>query len=133
MPNFNTYLWPSFITLLAVITFLGTVMNVGRARSKYNIMPPATTGNEGFDRAFRIQMNTLEQIVIFLPALWLFAIYASIKWATILGALWIIGRIVFAIGYSMEANKRFIGFAIGVTATLSLILGSAISIIKALL
>ncbi len=133
MSNFNSYLWPSLITLLAVITYFGTTIYVGFARNKYGIKPPATSGNENFERAFRIQMNTLEQMIIFLPTLWLFAVYMSIKWATILGALWVVGRILFAVGYAIEANKRFLGFAMGLTATFSLMIGSAIGIIKALL
>jgi len=68
-------LWPALITALATMLYLVLVINVGRARAKYGVMPPATTGNEDFERVLRVQYNTLEQLAFFLPGLWLFAIY----------------------------------------------------------
>jgi uncharacterized membrane protein YecN with MAPEG domain len=102
----------ALVTLLAIAFYFFTCMNVSRSRMKTGVKVPATSGHPDFDRAFRIQMNTLEWMPIFLPALWLFAIYINEAIAAGIGAVWIIGRIVYFIGYSKAAAKRGTGFAI---------------------
>ena len=129
----ETYAWTSLITVLSLIVYLATAINVGRARSKYEIKPPATTGNPDFERAFRIQQNTLEQLVFFLPLLWLFTLFVNPLWGAVIGGVWVLGRIIFAIGYSLAAEKRTIGFVLSMFASLSLLIGSLIGIIKALI
>jgi glutathione S-transferase len=104
-------------------------MNVSRSRMKTGVKVPATSGHPDFDRAFRIQMNTLEWMPIFLPALWLFAIYINDAIAAGIGAVWIIGRIVYFIGYSKAAAKRGTGFAIQGLAAIVLWAGALSAVV----
>ncbi len=127
------YALPALVTCFALILMIVIAMNVGGARRKYNIVAPATTGNPDFERVFRVHMNTLENVVIFLPAMWLFAIFLSAPWAAVIGAGWLIGRVFYAISYYRDAKKRGPGFAIGFLTTLALILGAMYGIVTALL
>ena len=114
----------ALVTLLAILFFFFTRMNVSRSRGRTGVKVPAVSGHPDFERAFRIQMNTLEWMPIFLPSLWLFAIYISDTIAAAIGAVWIIGRIVYFIGYSKEAAKRGPGFAIQGIAAIALWAGA---------
>ena len=114
----------ALVTLLAILFFFFTCINVSRSRGKTGVKVPAMSGHPDFERAFRIQMNTLEWMPIFLPSLWLFAIYISDAVAAGIGAVWIIGRIVYFIGYSQEAAKRGPGFAIQGIAAIALWAGA---------
>jgi uncharacterized membrane protein YecN with MAPEG domain len=114
----------ALVTLLAIAFYFFTSMNVSRIRSRTGVRAPATTGHPDFERAFRIQMNTLEWMPILLPSLWLFAIYVSDAIAAGIGAVWIIGRIVYFIGYSKAAAKRGPGFAIQGVAAIALWAGA---------
>ena len=120
----QTYLFPSLITALALILYQTLAANVGRARFKYKVMPPATTGNEDFERVLRVQQNTLEQLVFFLPSLWLFSVYVNPTWGAVLGLVWVVGRIAYAWGYYQAAEKRMIGFALSMLSGLALVLGA---------
>lgn len=120
--------WTSLITVLALIVYFVLTLNVGRARMKYKVQPPAMTGDPNFERVVRVQQNTLEQIVIFLPALWLFSSFISPVWGAGIGAVWIVGRIVFAWGYYQAPEKRFIGFGMTTLSTLSLLIGSLVGV-----
>lgn len=117
--------WPALVTLAALTLTFGTVWWVGRARGRYGVRAPATTGHEMFERAFRVQMNTLENVVIFLPALWLAALWVSEAVATILGAVWLIGRIWYAIAYMREPKSRGGGFVLAFAAWGGLMLVAA--------
>lgn len=114
----------ALVTLLAIAFYFFTSINVSRARTRTGVKVPATSGHPDFERAFRIQMNTLEWMPIFLPALWLFAIYISDAVAAGIGAVWIIGRIVYFIGYSQAAAKRGPGFGIQALAAMALWAGA---------
>jgi uncharacterized membrane protein YecN with MAPEG domain len=114
----------ALITLLSLILYMVLSFNVGRARVHYQIKAPAITGSEDFERCYRVQMNTLEQMIVFLPALWLFATYMSDHIAAALGATWIIGRILYALGYYAEADRRHLGFGVSILATIALVLGA---------
>lgn len=122
------YLYPSLVTALTLIVYQVLTVNVGRARMKYKIMPPAMSGDENFERVVRVQQNTLEQLVFFLPALWLFSVYASPLWGAVLGAVWLVGRIIFAWGYYQAAEKRVAGFAISTLSGMGLVLGALVGI-----
>lgn len=124
--------WPSLITALALLLYQAISINVGRARFQYKILPPETTGNPNFERVLRVQQNTLEQLVFFLPALWLFSYYVSPLWGAGIGAVWIVGRIAYAWGYYQAAEKRMIGFGISAMSGTVLLLGSFIGIILSL-
>lgn len=112
------------VTCLALLTYMVLGGFVGWARGKFDVEAPATSGNAEFERYYRVHQNTLEQLAIFLPALWLFALLISSDWAAGLGVVWIIGRIVYAKGYYADPEKRGIGFMIGYLAQAVLLLGA---------
>src|SRR6202051_5059000 len=114
----------ALVTLLAIAFYFFTSARVAKARAKFGIKAPAITGNPDFERVFRVQMNTLEWMPIFLPSLWLFAIYISDPIAAVLGLVWIAGRFLYMTGYSQAANKRGRGFGIQAAAATVLWLGA---------
>ncbi|RZN09217.1 MAPEG family protein [Bradyrhizobium genosp. SA-3] len=114
----------ALVTLLAIAFYFFTAINVARSRDKTGVKVPAMSGHPDFERAFRIQMNTLEWMPIFLPALWLFATYISDAIAASIGVVWIIGRFVYFVGYSKAAAKRSLGFAIQSLAAMALWAGA---------
>lgn len=114
----------ALVTCLAVLFYFFTSIQVSRARVAFGIKVPATSGNADFERVFRVQMNTLEWMPVFLPSLWLFAIYISDPIAASLGLVWIVGRILYMIGYSQAAARRGPGFLIQAFATIVLWAGS---------
>jgi uncharacterized MAPEG superfamily protein len=111
------------VGLLAVLEYITIAMLTGRARGQYGVKAPATTGHPIFERWYRVQQNTLEQMIAFLPGLFLFASYVSARWAGILGLVFIAGRFLYARGYIADPEKRGPGFAISMLATLILVLG----------
>jgi glutathione S-transferase len=119
----------AMVTLLALLLFLYSCMAVTVAREKYGVVAPATTGNPDFERIFRVQMNTLEHLVLFLPALWLFSDYVSPVWAGLVGLVWLVGRLYYAVSYIKDANSRGPGFVIGFVALLVLMIGAAVGIV----
>lgn len=118
------YDFTALVTLLAIMVYFVTSARVARARYKYGVKLPAISGHPDFERVFRVQMNTLEWLPIFLPSLWLFAIYIGDKIAAIIGLVWIVGRIVYMIGYTQSVPRRAPGFAIQATASFVLLLGA---------
>jgi glutathione S-transferase len=106
------YHFTALVTCLAIAFYFFTSIKAGKARATFDVKAPAISGNPDFERVFRVQMNTLEWMPIFLPSLWLFAIYISDAIAAALGVVWVIGRILYMIGYSEAAAKRGRGFAI---------------------
>ena len=119
----------ALVTCLALLAYFLISFQVAKARQTYGIKAPAVSGNPDFERIYRVQMNTLEWMPIFLPALWLFAIYISDTLAAALGVVWIAGRIVYMIAYQKAANKRGPGFAIQAGAAGILWLGATVSIL----
>jgi uncharacterized membrane protein YecN with MAPEG domain len=103
---------PALATLLALLWYVIVSMQVGRLRGKYKIAAPAMAGHPDFERAVRVQMNELEQLVAFLPAMWIFAWFGNPRWAALAGLVYVIGRILYALGYWKAAEKRSIGFTI---------------------
>ena len=124
---------PALVLCLAIILFIATAIKVGAARSKYGIHAPATSGHPEFERIFRVQQNTLEQLVAFIPSLVLFAQYVSPNWAAGVGLVWIVGRIWFALSYYAAAEKRGPGFMLTFTALVVLLGGAMIGIAASLL
>ncbi|MCK6557080.1 MAPEG family protein [Candidatus Binatia bacterium] len=112
------------VALLALIEYMVFSLLTGRARLTYNVPAPATTGDPTFERYYRVQQNTVEQLVVFVPALFLFAQYASASLATLLGLVFIVGRALYARGYIAAADKRGPGFAISFIANAVLVLGA---------
>jgi uncharacterized MAPEG superfamily protein len=122
----------AIVTALALLEYLAIGLLVGRARGTYGIKAPATSGHPVFDRTFRVHQNTLEQLMLFLPSLWLFGTYVSAPWGALLGRVFIVGRVVYVRGYIQEAEKRGLGFAIGGVANLVLLLGGLVGAVLAL-
>lgn len=120
----QTHALTAIVTLLSLLTYFWISFRVGAARARYGVAAPATTGHPDFERRFRAQQNTLEWLPIFLPSLWLFAIYWSDLAAAVLGLVWIAGRILYALGYAKEAGARGVGFAIQALAALALLVGA---------
>jgi uncharacterized membrane protein YecN with MAPEG domain len=119
--------------LLALVEYLVMSALVGRARAKYGIKAPATTGHPDFERANRVHINTLENLIVFVPAVWIFATYVSPAWAAALGALFVVGRALYAIGYLQAAEKRGAGAGITGIVNMALVVGGLIGIARSLL
>ena len=129
----NSLHWTALVTLATLTLCFATVAIVGRARGRYRIPAPATTGHELFERAYRVQMNTLENTVIFLPALWLCALYFGPQTATALGGLWLAGRLWYAVAYLREPRSRGGGFVLAFVAWAGLMLAASWGVLRALL
>ena len=120
--------WTALVTLLAILVYFSTSLLVGRARATYGVTAPATVGNADFERVFRVQMNTLEWMPIFLPVLWLFAFYVSDRGAAALGLVWCAARVFYIVSYRKAAARRGPGFGIQALVCLVLLLGAAAGI-----
>lgn len=121
------------VTAAAVLQFFWFGILVGRARARYNVQPPAITGNEVFERYFRVQQNTLEQLVIFIPSIWIFATYVNATVAAVLGAVFVVGRQLYQLGYVADPKKRFAGFGLSALPNLVLALGGLAGAVAAAL
>jgi glutathione S-transferase len=115
----------AIVTLVALLLYFYMGLRVGQGRGKYNVPAPATTGHPDFERDYRIQMNTLEWLPLFLVSLWLFAIaWGSDLIAAGIGLVWIFGRVLYLTGYSKAAEARGPGFGIQALATAVLLFGA---------
>lgn len=121
----------AIVTVLALLQFFWLSVQVARARGRYGVAAPATTGHEVFERHFRVQMNTLEQLMLFLPALWLFASYISPLWAAALGMVFILGRAIYAISYVRDPKSRALGFALTAFPIFVMLIGILIWAVRA--
>ena len=126
-------LYPAAITALTLLLYLAVTGNAGRNRAKHKIEAPATIGHPDYERAFRVQMNTLEHMAFFLPSLWLYAWLVSADWAAIIGLVWIVGRIVYALAYIRQPAKRGPGMMAAFAAQLVLFIGALFGIGKLLI
>jgi glutathione S-transferase len=124
--------WVDIVGLLALVQFLVFGMLVGRARGKYGIKAPATTGHPIFEAWFRVQANTVEMLIAFLPALWLAAKYWSPGYAAITGVVYLVGRTLYAQGYVKEPSKRGPGFGLSFAAVAVLVIAALIGATRAL-
>lgn len=121
------------VIVLALIEFVVFGYAVGQARTRYDVPAPATSGHEVFERCFRAHMNTLEQLVVFLPSIWLFGHYINAWIAVALGALFIIGRALYFRGYVQSAQTRHAGFMISAIPNVTLLVGALIGVIRAVM
>lgn len=124
--------WPltTVITLLMVLLLLGTAMGVAQARGRYGIKAPAVTGHPLFERAYRIQMNTLENTVLTLPLLWLAAAWGQDLWAASTGAVWLLGRLWYAKAYFADPARRGPAFGLALLASAALGLQAAWGVVR---
>lgn len=122
------------ISVLAILQFFFFGALVGRARARFGVQAPATTGHEVFERYFRVQMNTLELLAMFLPALWVASSFVAVPWTGSLGVIYLIGRFLYLRGYVAAAAKRGPGFALSMLPILILLLiglvGSIVRIVR---
>ncbi len=126
-------LWTAIVTLLIGFFYFYTGFRVGNLRGKHKIQAPATSGHPEFDRAYRVQLNTLEQMGIFLPFLWVAAFY-PIGWAwlaPLIGFIWLIGRIIYLRGYMADPSKRLIGAMTGGLTSIIMLIIASCGVIKA--
>jgi glutathione S-transferase len=117
------------VTLLALLEYSILGVMVGRARQTYGVAAPATTGNPDFERYFRVHANTLESLIVFLPAVWIFSIVVNYHFGVALGLLFVIARILYAQGYLSAAAKRGPGATASAAINGILVLGSIIWIV----
>lgn len=120
----------SLVILLSLVEFMALGGMVGYARGKYGVKAPATAGNEMFERHFRVHYNTLENLIVFIPSIWLFADYVSERWAAIAGGVFILARIVYAIGYVRDPKKREYGSLLSSAAILVLVFGALYGVVR---
>jgi uncharacterized membrane protein YecN with MAPEG domain len=111
----------ALVSLLLLVQYFYFVMQAGWARGKDTVVAPATTGDEMYERKSRVQMNTLEQLIVTLPAMWICAHYFSANVAAILGLAFLIGRFIYSFLYIREPKSRAPGFIIGFFANIILI------------
>jgi glutathione S-transferase len=125
-------LWTATVTLLVGLFYFYAAFRVGNLRQKHGVQAPATTGHPEFERAYRVQLNTLEQMGIILPALWVAALY-PIGWAwlaPLVGFVWVISRIIYLVGYMADPNKRLLGAMIGGLCNMALFIIAAAGVAR---
>jgi len=110
------------IIALALLQFLVFGVLVGKARGKYGIKAPATTGHDVFERYYRVQMNTLEHLVALVPLMLLARDYLAEHWVALAGAIYLVGRVIYLRAYVAEPGSRSLGFTIGILPILGLLL-----------
>ena len=116
----------AIVTILAVAQFVFFSIQVGSMRGKHGVKAPATAGHPEFERMFRIQQNTMEQLVAFIPALWIFAYLVNPVWAAGVGLVFIIGRFVYRSSYLKDPASRGIGFTMTFLPTAVMLVWSLI-------
>ena len=121
------------VTALAILQFIVFGYKVGRARGRYGVKAPATSGHEIFDRLFRVQQNTLEQLIVFLPGIFLFSRYFSPALAAAVGVVYLVGREIFAYSYVKEPAKRELGYALSFLPATFLVLGGLYGAVRSLI
>ena len=124
--------YTALATLGDMLMYFVVLANVARARGKYKVEAPVTDGPDEFKRAFRVQMNTLEQLALHLPLLWIAAFAMSDVFAAAFGTVWIFGRALYARGYYVQANRRAKGFIISMGVNLILFIGAVVGTFAAL-
>jgi len=114
----------ALVILIALLEYVVFGILVGRARGRYGVKAPAVHGHEIFERYFRVHYNTLELMVAFVPAIWLFGRYVSPTWAAVLGLVYVVGRIAYIVGYVSDPAKREVGFGLSSLSVVVLLLGA---------
>jgi len=125
----------TLVTILAIVVYIVTTVRVGAMRIKFDVKAPAVSGHPMFERAFRVQMNTLERLPIFLPLLWLAAAFFAPQPAVapLLGLVWVVGRVLYMTGYMRDPDKRGLGFGISALAEILLLLTALWGVVTAMI
>lgn len=113
----------TIVTLLALLEFVWLGTRVGAARGRFGVSAPATTGNEEFERHYRVHYNTLEQLILFIPSLWAFGYYFGQFWAAGLGVIYLVGRVIYALAYVKNPASRGPGMLLSVIPCYVMLLG----------
>ena len=121
----DEFRWPALVTLGTLLLLFALTANTGVHRVRHKVMAPDTTGAPSFMRAYRAHLNTVECAVLFLPALWLFALTVSAAWAGVLGAVWLAARVWYAVAYMQDPPARGKPFGLGMAVFAVLFLGAA--------
>lgn len=129
----QAYPWTTLSTLACLLAFFVLSLNVGRARSAFGVHAPATAGHPEFEKRYRVQMNTLEQLVFFLPLLWLGAAVLGDRVAAVSGVVWVAGRILYARSYYRDPATRTLGFALTVLPAFAMLVGVLVGTLSDLL
>ncbi len=124
--------WVDLVTLLAALQFFWFAFLVGKARMRFGIAAPATTGHVEFDRYFRVQQNTLETLIMFLPALWVAAHYWNAAWMALIGVVYLVGRVFYLFGYVRDPRSRSLGYGLSIAPVGVLILFGLVGIARAI-
>lgn len=122
-------LLPSLATGLALLLYFVLMINVARARGRFDVAVPAMTGDPGFERVVRVHTNTAEQLILFIPALWLFVRFVDSFWGGVIGLIWVLARIFYAWGYYRDAKLREPGFVISAICSLILLIGALVGMV----
>ncbi len=118
-----------WVTLAAMVMYIWVSYNVGKARGRFQISAPVCEGPIEFQSVLRVQANTVEQMILFFPALWMCAAFLGDMWGAIGGALWVLGRVIYALGYYQQPKKRSLGFGVSSFATLALMVGTIVGLV----
>ncbi len=123
----------AIVSALALIEYLYFAYQVGRARVRFGVPAPKTAGHPEFERYFRVQQNTLEQLVVFLPAVWMAGWYADVNAAAILGLGFVLGRAMYYVAYVRDPARRGPGFALSLAANAVLVITAMVGALASLL
>ena len=119
------------VIVIAVLQYIAFGALVGKARGRYGVKAPAVAGHEVFDRYFRVQQNTLELLIAFIPAISLFAIYVNPNWAAGIGLVYVVGRQLYLHGYVADPSRRSLGFSLSALPILLLLAGALLGAVRA--
>lgn len=120
----------TLIVLLALLQYVFFTARVGLARGKYNVNAPACDGDESWNRLFRVQQNTMEQLIIFIPASYAFAFYLSELWVLLPGMAYLVGRFLYSAEYQKDPKSRTPGMSITLLANVVLVLGALFGLFR---
>lgn len=120
----------TLIVLLALLQYVFFTARVGLARGKYNVNAPACDGDESWNRLFRVQQNTMEQLIIFIPASYAFAFYLSELWVLLPGMAYLVGRFLYSAEYQKDPKSRTPGMSITLLANVVLLLGALFGLFR---
>ena len=122
----------AIVIVLALMQFVALGLLVGRARARYGVKAPAIAGHDVFERYFRVQQNTMELLVAFVPAIWLFASYVSPTWGAALGAIYLVGRFIYLRSYVRDPSTRSLGFGLSALPIIAMMIGALVGAVLTL-